>query len=161
MCSSLVGKVAVISGASRGIGRAIALKFASEGADLAICARSAQPLQELQKQVQAMGQNCLSMPVDMTDVSAIERFCATTRQTYTKVNILINNAGIYLDRSTFEQSDPQLWWETISTNLRGPYLLSRHLLAAMPEGAKIINSLLAKALVPDRTAALITYPKQH
>ena len=67
MGETLTGKVAVITGAGRGIGRAIALGFAKAGADIAICARSSGALDEVKKQIEAIGQACVSMPLDVSD----------------------------------------------------------------------------------------------
>ena len=139
MSKNLEGKVAVITGAGRGIGRAIALGFAEAGADIAICARSSGPLEEVKEQVEAKGQDCLSQALDVADPQAVEQFCNAVISRYGKVDILINNAGSYRDRGAFDQSDPTEWWRTIEVNLRGPYLMTRHFISAMLEGAKIIN----------------------
>ena len=139
MGETLTGKVAVITGAGRGIGRAIALGFAKAGADIAICARSSDALDEVKKQVEAIGQACVSMPLDVSDSEAVKHFCDDVVSRYGKVDVLVNNAGAYQDRGAFAQSDVNEWWRTIEVNVRGPYLMTRHLVSAMPEGAKIIN----------------------
>ena len=139
MGESLTGKTAVITGAGRGIGRAIALAYAKAGADIAICARSSGALDEVKDQIEAIGQACIAMPLDITDSEAVTRFCHDVISHYGKVDILVNNAGAYIDRGAFAQSDPDEWWRTIEVNVRGPYQMTRHLVSAMPEGAKIIN----------------------
>ena len=139
MSSILQGKVAVITGAGRGIGRAIALAFAEAGADIAICARSSDALDEVRAKVESTGRTCLSMALDISDPEAVGRFCDDVISHYGKVDILVNNAGAYQDRGAFAQSEPNEWWRTIEVNVRGPYLITRHLISAMPEGAKIIN----------------------
>ena len=139
MGKSLTGKVAVITGAGRGIGRAIALAFAKAGADIAICARSSGSLDEVKDQIKALGQDCVLQPLDISDPKAVARFCDDLISHYGKVDILVNNAGAYQDRGAFAQSEPDEWWRTIEVNVRGPYLMTRHLISAMPEGAKIIN----------------------
>ena len=139
MTKELSGKVAVITGAGRGIGRSIALMFAESGADIAICARSADALAEVEHHINARGQHCISHSLDIADPEEVERFCDSIISTYGKIDILVNNAGAYLDRGGFAQSDPDEWWRTVEVNMRGPYLMTRHLIAAMPEGAKIIN----------------------
>lgn len=139
MSNVLKGKVAVVSGASRGIGRAIALGFASEGADLAICARDAARIAQVCAEVESIGRRCIACGFDMSDARAVQDFCAEVKQGFTRVDILVNNAGIYPERGGFDKSDPVQWWNTLEVNLRAPYLLTRHLLEHMPAGAKIIN----------------------
>ena len=139
MTKVLQGKIAVVTGAGRGIGRSIALAFAEAGADIAVCARSSDALAVVQKDTEDRGQNCLSQALDIAEPKAVEAFCDAIRATFGKVDILVNNAGAYLDRGAFEESNPDDWWRTIEVNVRGPYLMTRHLISAMPEGAKIIN----------------------
>ena len=139
MGKSLAGSVAVITGAGRGIGRAIALGFAKAGADIAICARSSDALEEVKEQVEQMEQTCLTSALDIAKPEAVMRFCDDVIAHYSKVDVLVNNAGVYQDRGAFIASEPETWWRTIEVNVRGPYLMTRHLISAMPEGAKIIN----------------------
>ena len=139
MGETLTGKVAVITGAGRGIGRAIALGFAKAGADIAICARSSDALDEVKNQIEAIGRACVSMPLDVSDSEAVKYFCDDVVSRYGKVDVLVNNAGAYQDRGAFAESDVNEWWRTIEVNVRGPYLITRHLVSSMPEGAKIIN----------------------
>lgn len=139
MTNILQGKAAVITGAGRGIGRAIALAFAEAGANIAICARSSDALDEVRNEVEAKGRTCIQGALDISDPNAVERFCDDVVSHYGKVDVLVNNAGAYQDRGAFAQSDVDEWWRTIEVNVRGPYLMTRLLLSAMPEGAKIIN----------------------
>ncbi|MGC6440555.1 MAG: SDR family NAD(P)-dependent oxidoreductase [Candidatus Puniceispirillaceae bacterium] len=139
MSKTLKGKKAVVTGAGRGIGRSIALAFAREGADIAICARSQDALDDTAQAIKAFGVDCLCMPVDIADERAVSRFTEKVEQTFGQVNILVNNAGVYLDQGRFEDSDPEQWWTTIEINIKGPYLITRHLVSAMPEGSKILN----------------------
>lgn len=139
MSQTLKGKKAVVTGAGRGIGRSIALAFAREGADIAICARSQDALDDTAQAIKAFGVDCLWMPVDIADERAVSRFTEKVEQTFGQVNILVNNAGVYLDQGRFEDSDPEQWWTTIEINIKGPYLITRHLVSAMPEGSKILN----------------------
>ena len=139
MLKPLQGKIAVITGAGRGIGRSIALALADAGADIAICARSSDALAEVEGQIKAKGQNCLSQSLDIANPEAVAQFCEAVIATYGKVDILVNNAGVYLDRGKFEASDPDDWWRTVEVNVRGPYLMTRHLVSVMSAGAKIMN----------------------
>lgn len=139
MNGDLTGKTAVVSGAGRGIGRSIALAFAGAGADVAICARSQAELDVVHAEIEAIGQKCLAKSVDVADPNQVEVFCEAVKSDFGTVDIIVNNAGAYLERSQFVDSDPDLWWKTVEVNLRGPYLLTRHLVNAMLAGGKIIN----------------------
>lgn len=136
---SLAGKVAVVTGAGRGIGRAIALTFAKAGADMAICARSACDIDAVQAEIQALGRICVTGAFDISDPKPTAYFCKGIADQFGDVDILVNNAGAYLERGAFVESDPDLWWQTMEVNVRGPYLMCRHLVHAMRPGAKIIN----------------------
>ena len=101
--------------------------------------RSSGSLDEVKDQIKALGQDCVLQPLDIADPKAVARFCDDVISHYGKVDILVNNAGTYCDRCAFAQSEPDEWWRTTEVNVRGPYLMTRHLISAMPEGAKIIN----------------------
>jgi NADP-dependent 3-hydroxy acid dehydrogenase YdfG len=92
--TSLTGKITLVTGASRGIGRAIALRFAQEGADLIITARSQQELNALRTQIEAMGRRCLSVPADLRQPAAINSLVEQALETFGRIDILINNAGV-------------------------------------------------------------------
>lgn len=135
----LVGKVAVVTGAGRGIGRSIALTFARAGADLAICARNTAEIEETKSAVAALGRRCLAQSVDIGDAHQVVTFAQAVTSEFEGVDVLVNNAGAYLERGAFAESDPELWWKMMEINVRGPYLLTRHLIEVMRQGAKIIN----------------------
>ena len=137
--TSLAGKVAVITGAGRGIGKSIALTFAKAGADIATCARRDKEIDAVRAEIEALGRHCLAQAVDLGDATETTAFCDAITQRFDAVDILVNNAGAYLERGAFASSDPALWWNTMEVNVRGPYLMARHLLGAMREGGKIIN----------------------
>ncbi|MEP5761715.1 MAG: SDR family oxidoreductase [Litoreibacter sp.] len=135
----LKGKVAVVTGAGRGIGKSTALSFAKAGADVAICARSEASLNEVSSAVTDLGQRCFAMPIDLGVAVQAKGFCKSVLNEFGKVDIIVNNAGAYLERGSFEDSDPDLWWKMMKINVRGPYLITRHLIKDMNNGGKIIN----------------------
>jgi NAD(P)-dependent dehydrogenase (short-subunit alcohol dehydrogenase family) len=90
---SLEGKVAIVTGASRGIGRSIALGFAEAGADVAVAARTAEDLETLAKEIEAAGRKALVVPTDVTDRDALQNLFDKTTAELGKVDILVNNAG--------------------------------------------------------------------
>lgn len=89
----LSGKVALVTGASKGIGRAVALEFADEGCDLAICARGADELEKVRREVAARGVRCLAAQADVTKADQIARFIAQVEREFGGLDILVNNAG--------------------------------------------------------------------
>lgn len=89
----LRGRVALVTGASKGIGRAIALELAAEGCDLAICARGAEELDKVHKQVEARSVRCLQRQVDITKPAEIDALIAEVESTFGRLDILVNNAG--------------------------------------------------------------------
>jgi 3-oxoacyl-[acyl-carrier protein] reductase len=137
--ATLAGKIAVVTGAGRGIGKSIALAFARAGADVAICARRKDEIEQTGAEIAALGRRGLARAADMADPEQVNSFCKDILSEFGAVDVLVNNAGAYLERGAFVDSDPDLWWKTMEVNVRGPYLLTRHLLSAMRKGGKIIN----------------------
>ena len=153
MDHDLRGKVAVITGGGRGIGRSIALAFARAGADVAICARSTGALSDVQAEIETMGRSCIATTLDIANPQSVGDFCRQIIGDFGKVDVLVNNAGVYLDQGKFADSDPESWWKTVEVNIRGPYLFTRHLLGAMPNGASIINLSSGKGFSPGQNSA--------
>ena len=153
MTGDFAGRSAVVTGGGRGIGRATALAFAKAGADVAICARSDKALQEVKVEIESMGRRCITAALDIVDPGAVRGFCTSIIQTFGKVDVLVNNAGVYLDQGKFADSDPEAWWKTVEVNIRGPYMFIRHLLDAMPEGGSIINLSSGKGFSPGQNSA--------
>jgi len=145
---SLEGKVAVITGAGRGIGQAMAKRFAHAGADIAICARTSEDLNDTKQLVEATGRRCLTGIVDLAEPDSTRTFCESVIRTFGKVSIIVNNAGAYLERGTVAESDPDDWWTTVEVNVRGPYMMVRYLLENMEEGGRILNLSSGKGLSP-------------
>lgn len=129
---SLRGRVALVSGASRGIGRAIAESLAAEGMSLILLARTGSDLRELAGQL-ADEYDTPSVPaaVDVTDAEAVRRVLAGATQQLGEVDLLVNNAGV-IERAEvpFWESDLADVWRVVETNLRGPLVLTR---AVLPE----------------------------
>ena len=104
----LQGKVAIVTGASRGIGRSIALGLAAEGCRLAICARGAERLDQTAEEIRATGAEVVAQPVDVTDGAALEAFVAAVGETYGSINVLVNNVGGG-GKNTFEETTDEDW----------------------------------------------------
>jgi 2-deoxy-D-gluconate 3-dehydrogenase len=136
----LGGKVAVVTGAGRGIGRSLALALAQAGADVVLAARSADQLESVAKEVQAEGRRALAVPTDITDEEAVEDLAARTLEAFGHVDILVNNSGILATRALLDQ--PAAEWDAVhATNVRGTFLatkaVGRHLVAQ--RHGKVVN----------------------
>ena len=137
----LKDKVALITGAGRGIGQAIALAYASEGARLALAARSLDQLEETAGQAAALGAQTSIMRVDVTSQAEVEAMAAETLLRYGRIDILVNNAGIVGPIGALEDNNVESWVRTIQVNLVGTYLCCRSVIPIMAEGGggRIIN----------------------
>ena len=151
--SALTGKVAVITGGARGIGRSIVEKFAREGADIAVCARTQADLDDTRTAVEALGRTCLTVATDLSDQASTNAFCDAVLARFGTIDILVNNAGVYLDRGTVAESDPDTWIKNVIINLHAPYLVTRYLLEGMNDGGRIVNFSTGKALNPGNDAS--------
>ena len=126
----LEGKIAIVTGASRGIGWEIALGFADEGADLVVCARDGARLERLVGEIERRGRRALAVKADVAVVPDVERLVEQTLAGFGRVDVLCNNAGV-LHRGRVDELDPAHWDEMIAVNLRGPFLCSRAVLPYM------------------------------
>jgi NAD(P)-dependent dehydrogenase (short-subunit alcohol dehydrogenase family) len=151
----LSGKVALITGGGTGIGRAIALAFAREGASVAVAGRRLEKLREVISEVHKAGGAGLSMECDVTRAREVERAVKGTVERFGRLNVLVNNAGM-LHVSTVEGISEEEWDRMMTVNVKGPFLMSR---AVLPEfrkadGGTIVNigSVLGLFAVKDRAA---------
>lgn len=131
MGSILSGRVALVTGGGRGIGRAIAQKFAPEGASVAVTARTASQLQETVAAVEAAGGRALALEADITDRKAVEHCVAKTEAVLGPVDILINNAGTQERGAPIWEADPDEWFRTIEVNVFGQFLVTRAVVPGM------------------------------
>lgn len=137
----LSGHTAIVTGASKGIGRAIALAFGREGANIVATARSTDAIEAVAKQVRGFGPDALAVTADLASESDINRIVKETAARFGHADILVNNAAIIHPRMTLVDMDPALWRAVIDVNLTGAALLSRAVLPGMIKGGygKIIN----------------------
>jgi NAD(P)-dependent dehydrogenase (short-subunit alcohol dehydrogenase family) len=125
----LEGHTAVITGASQGVGKVIAARFAREGARVVLAARSRERLEETAAQIEAAGGTALVVPVDLRVAADVERLAAEVGA----VDTIVANSGIAGPTKELWNVDPEEWEETIGVNLTGNFLLLRALLPAMVE----------------------------
>lgn len=145
----LKNKIAVVTGGGRGIGRAIALAFAKEGAKLVIMARTASQLEQVGREIAEMnGNEVLIVVGDLSEKADILRMVAETIDRFGPPDILVNNAGIQ-SRSLTVDADDDAWQHVIQTNLVGAYLITKYFLKTMipRKSGRIINILSVNAKV--------------
>jgi len=130
---SLEGKVALVTGASRGMGEAIAVAFAEAGADVALAARSADALASTAKAVEAAGRRALPVTCDVTDAGDVERCVASTIDTLGTIDVLVNNAGGPLFNAPFLDIRESGWEKVIDLNLSSVVRMTRLVGAHMVE----------------------------
>ena len=135
----LAGRTAVVTGASRGIGRAIALRLAEGGAEVALLARSLDALQGVSDEVAAMGGRAHPFACDVTDAALVTRTADQVCRTLAPVGIVVNNAGAVLRKPTVEIDDAE-WRRMIAVNLDGTFYVTRAFLPDLTRaGGRIIN----------------------
>jgi 3-oxoacyl-[acyl-carrier protein] reductase len=139
MCS-LKEKVALVTGASQGIGRATALAFASSGAKVAVAARQAAKLEELVKEIEAAGGEALAVPLDVADAAQVKTAFAAVLAKFGKLDVLINNAAITKDTLALRMKLED-WDAVLRTNLTGAYLCIQQALGTMLKAryGRIVN----------------------
>jgi NAD(P)-dependent dehydrogenase (short-subunit alcohol dehydrogenase family) len=151
----LENKIAVVTGAGRGIGKSIARAFADEGADLILAARTRQQLERVADEIKAKNRNAEAIACDVSSPTEVENLAAEVNQKFGRVDILVNNAGIS-KRSKLLAYDDDTWLEVIRVNLFGVYLCSKAFLPLLQQAGqgRIINvaSTAGKTPVPFNTA---------
>ena len=137
----LLDRVALITGAGRGIGRAIALAYAREGARLALAARSRSELDETAQQVEALGAATCVVPTDVTEQSQVEDMVRRTLESFSTIDILVNNAGLAGPVGPLQDNDVSYWSRTILVNVIGVFLCCQAVLPVMISNnrGKVIN----------------------
>jgi len=127
---SLEGKLALITGGGRGIGRAIALDFARYGADVVVAARTISEIESVASDIRELGRQALAIPTDMTDETSIQNLVSITYETFGKIDILVNNAGISLAAPVIEMKTED-FDRVMTVNLRGMFICTRETLRIM------------------------------
>jgi NAD(P)-dependent dehydrogenase (short-subunit alcohol dehydrogenase family) len=148
----LAGQVAVVTGAGRGIGRAIARRFAAEGAAVLVTSRTAAQAESVAKEIQGQGGKAAYVAADVGREADCERIVRAAREALGPIDILVNNAGIFGPVKPVEEIQPAEWDEVLATNLRGPFLLCRLVLPEMYKrgSGNVLNivTVAAKAAFP-------------
>ena len=148
---SLSGKVALITGASRGIGEAVAVELARSGADVVLASRKLPDLEKVARKVSAMGRRAVPIAAHVARAEEIKTLVAKTVETFGKIDILVNNAAT---NPTMDQAltvDERAWDAIMNLNLKGLFFLSQAVARVMKEkgGGNIINASSIAGISPD------------
>jgi 3-oxoacyl-[acyl-carrier protein] reductase len=152
----LAGQVGLITGAGRGIGKAIALKLADLGAHTILCGRSLETLEQTAFAIKDGGHKTSAIQCDVTDLRSVESMAERVERVFQRLDILVNNAGVSGAAGPLHQLAPENWDLIFNTNLRGVYYMIRSLAPLMikANGGHIINisSLAGKNPLPNQAA---------
>ena len=135
----LEGQVAIVTGASRGLGRAIAIQYAREGAKVAVTSRHSSPAglpgtaRQTAQDIEEAGGEALALPCDSTDDGQVQEMVRRVMERFGQIDILVNNAGIMIPAEPLLDIEPERWNNLMATNINGLYLACRHVLPHMIE----------------------------
>jgi 3-oxoacyl-[acyl-carrier protein] reductase len=138
--AGVAGRVALVTGASQGIGRACALELAAGGASVALAARNQEKLEQVAAEIQAKGGQAAAFPMDVSDENAIKATAKSAIERFGKIDILVNNAGITRDTLLLRMKRAD-WDSVLQTNLTGPFLCTQAVISSMlkQRWGRIIN----------------------
>ena len=137
----LQNKVALITGGGRGIGKAVALAYAREGAKIAICARTGPEVEQAAQEIRSLKVECKGWTCDVSVEASVKEFVAAAGNEFGRIDILVNNAGVMTRPASITELDIKKWDYTIAVNLRGPFLVTQAVLPVMMKqrSGSIIN----------------------
>ena len=141
MAGALAGKVAVITGAGRGIGRAVALAYAREGARLALCSRTKTELSSTAAELGRLGVEVLALPADVSQPDQVVIFVDNAVAKFGRLDVLVNNAGVAHPEASLLELSLREWDRVLAINLRGAYFVARAVIPHMvrQKGGSVIN----------------------
>jgi len=148
---SLKGKVVLITGASRGIGQAVAIGIAQAGADIAIASRKLPDLEKVAEEIRKTGRKCLSVAAHVGKIEDINNLVKRVMEEFGKIDILVNNAATNPTMASAIDVDERAWDSIMNLNLKGLFFLSQAVARIMKEkgGGKIINVASIAGISPD------------
>jgi NAD(P)-dependent dehydrogenase (short-subunit alcohol dehydrogenase family) len=135
MTQPLAGSIALVTGASRGIGRAVALTLARAGAHIVAVARTTGALEEVDDAARAAGSSATLVPLEMRDYAGIYRLASALNERYQRLDVMVGNAGVVGQRSPLDHIDPQNWEEVIAVNVTANWHLIRAMDALLKRSA--------------------------
>ena len=135
----LEGKVALVTGASQGLGRALALAYVREGATIVLNSRSYESIRDVVEEIHDLGTEVLGIGADVTSSSDVQELVDVAVEHYDRIDVLVNNAGLLGPRVAIEEYPEDEWRSVLDANLTGPFLVSKAAIPHMRESASIIN----------------------
>lgn len=154
----LSGKVAVVTGASAGLGKDAALAYAQAGADVALLARRVEKLESVKEEIEKTGRRVLAVPCDVTDESSVKAAMDTVMAAFGRVDILLNNAGVAV-RGGVDTLSVEDWEKSFDTNVKGIFLASKYVVPVMKaqQYGKIVNIASVNAVIADKNDTFIRH----
>jgi NAD(P)-dependent dehydrogenase (short-subunit alcohol dehydrogenase family) len=156
-------RVAIVTGAGSGIGKAVSLGLLGAGYAVALAGRRTEPLEQTAAESGAPASRVLAVPTDVTDATAVRALFARTVDTFGRLDVLFNNAGISAPGMPLEDLTVEQWHAVVATNLTGPFLCTQQAFAIMknqtPRGGRIINNGSISAYAPRPNSAPYTSTK--
>ncbi|WP_326540938.1 SDR family oxidoreductase [Pseudorhodoferax sp.] len=156
-------RIALVTGAGSGIGRAAALGLLADGFTVVLAGRRAEPLQALAEQAAAQGQAALAVPTDVTDPASVQALFNRIEATYGRLDVVFNNAGVNAPAVPMDELPLEKWFAVLNTNVTGVFLCARAAFGLMrrqsPQGGRIINNGSISAHVPRPFTAPYTASK--
>jgi NAD(P)-dependent dehydrogenase (short-subunit alcohol dehydrogenase family) len=151
---SLKGKIALVTGATQGIGLAFARALASEGCNIVVCGRNPQWLRRVDAELSRKGAKVLAQACDVRDEQDVADLFQAVRRKFRRIDILVNNAGVAHPDSSIAKLPSNVWADVIATNLTGMFLVTKAALPLMKRGGVIVNniSIAAKQVFPGSSA---------
>lgn len=157
-----LGKIAVVTGAGSGIGRAVAVALLKDGYSVALAGRRRDRLDEAAAEAQA-GSRALVVPTDVSDADQVRELFARTKEAFGRLDLLFNNAGVFAPAVPMEELDLDIWKRAVDVNLTGTFLCMREAIRIMkeqtPRGGRIINNGSISAHAPRPFSAPYTATK--
>ncbi|MEY2475186.1 MAG: hypothetical protein QOG87_501, partial [Actinomycetota bacterium] len=141
-------RVAVVTGASRGIGAATAARLAADGCAVVLAARSTDYLEMVAKEIDAVGGEALVVPTDVGDLAALDALVAATLARFGRLDVLVNNAGVLPKATRAEKLSVEEWRSALDLNLTAPWYLACRAKEAMSQGGVVVNVTSTAAQYP-------------
>lgn len=154
----LTGKIAVVTGASSGLGADAARAYASQGADVALLARRKEKLNAVMAEIEATGRKAIAVPCDVSKEDEVKSAVEQVLQKFGKIDILLNNAGVAQGGSV-ENLTTEQWDRSMDINVKGIYLTCKYVLPGMKErrSGRIVNIASVNAILADKADALVRH----
>lgn len=163
MNTSIPKKIALVTGAGSGIGRATALGLLKDGWCVVLAGRRAEPLQAVVLEAEALGQSAMAIPADVTDPASVQALFDTIERTFGRLDLLFNNAGVNAPALPIDELPLEKWFNVLNTNVTGVFLCARAAFGLMrrqsPQGGRIINNGSISAHTPRPFTAPYTASK--